>query len=118
MGNIPSQNRKFVGILQQAINNDVIIVIMTQCREGGVNDLYETGRALVELGADCNKADDLRWTACMFASRNGHAETVRALIELGAECDRVVHDGRTAWMFALKRGHVETVCALIELRPI
>ena len=24
---------------------------MTQCREGGVNDLYETGRALVELGA-------------------------------------------------------------------
>jgi len=24
---------------------------MSQCREGGVNDLYETGRALVELGA-------------------------------------------------------------------
>jgi 60kDa lysophospholipase len=51
MGNIPSQNRKLVGILRQAIENDVIIVIMTQCREGGVNDLYETGRALVELGA-------------------------------------------------------------------
>ena len=40
-----------MGILKQAIENDVIIVIMTQCREGGVNDLYETGRALVELGA-------------------------------------------------------------------
>jgi lysophospholipase len=24
---------------------------MTQCHEGGVNDLYETGRALVNLGA-------------------------------------------------------------------
>lgn len=24
---------------------------MTQCAEGGVNDLYETGRALVDLGA-------------------------------------------------------------------
>ena len=51
MGNIPSQNRKLVGILKQAIDNDVIIVIMTQCREGGVNDLYETGRSLVQLGA-------------------------------------------------------------------
>ena len=51
MGNIPSDNKKLVSILRQAIRNDVIVVIMTQCREGGVNDLYETGRALVEIGA-------------------------------------------------------------------
>lgn len=24
---------------------------MTQCHQGGVNDLYETGRVLVEMGA-------------------------------------------------------------------
>lgn len=24
---------------------------MTQCKEGGVNDLYETGKALVDMGA-------------------------------------------------------------------
>lgn len=51
MGNIPSDNKKLLQVLKQAIANDVIIIIMTQCREGGVNDLYETGRALVELGA-------------------------------------------------------------------
>lgn len=51
MGNIPTHNKKFIQMLKQAIANDVILIIMTQCKEGGVNDLYETGRALVELGA-------------------------------------------------------------------
>lgn len=37
--------------MSSAINNDVIIVIMSQCKNGGVNDLYETGRALVDIGA-------------------------------------------------------------------
>lgn len=26
-------------------------MIMTQCHQGGVNDLYETGRVMVEMGA-------------------------------------------------------------------
>ena len=38
-------------MLNDAIQKDIIVVIMTQCSEGGVNDLYETGRALVEIGA-------------------------------------------------------------------
>lgn len=51
MGNIPNENSRLMSILEQAISNDVIIVIMTQCREGGVNDLYETGRAMIDIGA-------------------------------------------------------------------
>ena len=51
MGNIPTKNVKLMNMLSEAINNDVIIVIMTQCAQGGVNDLYETGRYLVDLGA-------------------------------------------------------------------
>jgi L-asparaginase/Glu-tRNA(Gln) amidotransferase subunit D len=51
MGNIPSNNQSLLEIIQKAIDKGVIIVIMTQCHEGGVNDLYETGRALVNMGA-------------------------------------------------------------------
>ena len=51
MGNIPTNNTTFIDMLNDAIQKDVIVVIMTQCQEGGVNDLYETGRALVEIGA-------------------------------------------------------------------
>ena len=51
MGNIPTANKKLMSLLSSAIRNDVIIVIMSQCKDGGVNDLYETGRALVEIGA-------------------------------------------------------------------
>lgn len=38
-------------MLKESIERDTIIVIMTQCYTGGVNDLYETGRALVDIGA-------------------------------------------------------------------
>ena len=51
MGNIPSDNQKLLKLIKKAALNDVIIVIKTQCNEGGVNDLYETGKALVNLGA-------------------------------------------------------------------
>lgn len=37
--------------LEDAINRKVILIIKTQCFEGGVNDLYETGRKLVKMGA-------------------------------------------------------------------
>jgi len=51
MGNIPSNNKKFMNILEEAISKNIIIVIMTQCYQGEVNDVYETGRELVSKGA-------------------------------------------------------------------
>lgn len=51
MGNIPTLNTDLMNSILRAIKNGVILVIKTQCSEGGVNDLYETGRVLVEQGA-------------------------------------------------------------------
>jgi L-asparaginase/Glu-tRNA(Gln) amidotransferase subunit D len=44
MGNLPTNNKKLLNLMKKAIDNDVVLIIKTQCPEGGVNDLYETGR--------------------------------------------------------------------------
>ena len=52
MGNIPSKNKDLLEMIRKAIHeNDIIVVILTQCHRGTVNDLYEAGRALTDLGA-------------------------------------------------------------------
>lgn len=51
MGNVQILNKKFMDIIQRAINNDSIIVVMTQCYQGEVSDVYETGRILIDMGA-------------------------------------------------------------------
>ena len=52
MGNIPSNNKDLLDMISRAINVEgIIVVILTQCHRGTVNDLYEAGRALTELGA-------------------------------------------------------------------
>ena len=42
-------------------------------------------RALIEAGADVNKARDNSVTPLLIAAHQGHAAVVRALIELGAD---------------------------------
>jgi len=52
MGNIPSNNKELLELMRCAIHDkDIIVVILTQCHRGTVNDLYEAGRALTDLGA-------------------------------------------------------------------
>jgi len=52
MGNIPSKNKDLLEMIRKAIHDqDIIVVILTQCHRGTVNDLYEAGRALTDLGA-------------------------------------------------------------------
>ncbi len=51
MGNIPSNNKELLEMIKSAISDGVIVVILTQCHRGTVNDLYEAGRALTDLGA-------------------------------------------------------------------
>ena len=51
MGNIPNKSKELLDLLKQAIDRDVIVVILSQCFKGAVNDLYEAGRSLTELGA-------------------------------------------------------------------
>lgn len=51
MGNLPTNNARFMDLLTKAIKDDTIVVIMTQCYQGEVNDIYECGRILVDKGA-------------------------------------------------------------------
>lgn len=51
MGNIPSKNQKLMSLIQKSLNANKVIVILSQCHKGSVNDLYEAGRALTDLGA-------------------------------------------------------------------
>ncbi len=44
MGNIPNKDQVLMELLKIAIDKEVIVVVLTQCHKGGVNDLYEAGR--------------------------------------------------------------------------
>jgi lysophospholipase len=64
MGNIPTQNDKLMKVLKQAVDNGVIVCIKTQCGHGGVNEVYETGKKLSEMG--CVLTADMT-IECIFA---------------------------------------------------
>ena len=38
-------------ILKKSLESGTLIIVMTQCLQGEVNDIYETGRVLIEMGA-------------------------------------------------------------------
>ena len=66
-------------------------------------------KALIEAGADINKAVPLCW-----AAENGHLGVVKALIEAGADINKADTDNRTPLYRAAARGHEAVVKALIE----
>ncbi len=52
MGNVPSQDKEFLGLLSQASARGVVIVNCSQCYKGRVDMAgYETGKVLMECGA-------------------------------------------------------------------
>lgn len=51
-------------LLSTAVNNGVVVVIKTQCHKGSVDDKYETGRALTNIG--CILAKDMT-IECLYA---------------------------------------------------
>ena len=64
MGNLPSNNKALMESISNAIRMDTIVVIKTQCHRGSVNDLYECGRVLTQMG--CVLAMDMT-VECIFA---------------------------------------------------
>ncbi len=72
-------------------------------------------RTLVELGADCQTADDFGWTPCFVAARNGHEACIRTLVELGADCQTADNFGRTPCCIAAQEGHEACIRTLVEL---
>ena len=75
-------------------------------------------RALIEAGADVNKATDVGATPLYIAAQNGHEAVVRALIELGADINKAKDDGWTPLFIAAEKGHETVVRALIEMNNV
>ena len=71
-------------------------------------------RALIEAGADINKATDNGATALYIGAENGHEAVVRALIEAGADVNKARDNGGTPLLIAAQVGHEAIVRALIE----
>ncbi len=76
----------------------------------------EIVEALIEAGADSNKANPSNGVAPLFAAcLNGHTEIVEALIEAGADLNKVnPSNGKTPLFVAYSKGHTEIVEALIK----
>lgn len=64
MGNLPTDNKELMAILRKAVQEGTIVVIKTQCHKGTVDDLYETGKRLTEMG--CILALDMT-VECLYA---------------------------------------------------
>jgi ankyrin repeat protein len=72
-------------------------------------------KALIQAGADVDKATKNGSTALMWASENGHAAIVEALLQAGADVDKAADsDGATALIMASQEGHGAIVEALIQ----
>ena len=69
--------------------------------------------ALIQAGADVDKALNNGTTALIWASEKGHAVIVEALIQAGADIDKADSNGNTALMFASEAGLGAIVEALI-----
>ena len=71
-------------------------------------------RALVDLGADLNKAKDNGTTPLFVAAQNAHEVVVQALVKAGADVNKAADDGCTPLFVAAQNGHGAVVRALME----
>ena len=72
-------------------------------------------RALVQGGADIDKAKEDGYTPLYVASWKGHVDVVRALMEGGADIGKADEEyGRTPLHIASEYGEVEVARALME----
>jgi cytohesin len=72
-------------------------------------------RALIEAGADVNKAEDGGVTPLYMAAEQGHEAIVRAVIEAGADVNKAMDDGATPLCIAAQFDNETIVRVLIVL---
>ena len=86
MGNLPTANGQLMEILDAANKAGVIICVKTQCSQGSVNDVYETGRMLTDIG--CVLTADMT-VECIIGKLMyllGKVRNFAALLFLGVCC--------------------------------
>lgn len=58
----------------------------------------ETLKQLIKDGVSPNLRDRSRWTALMYAARNGHLECCKILLDAGADMDAIGNEGNAAYL--------------------
>ena len=71
-------------------------------------------QALLQGGADVDKARDDGITPLFVASENSHVPAVQALLQGGADVDKAMDGGVTPLYMASQEGHVPVVQALLQ----
>eukprot|EP00982_Pelagococcus_subviridis_P015521 31407-Pelagococcus_subviridis.AAC.5 len=71
-------------------------------------------RALIEAGADVNKANDNGTTPLFIAAQKGHEAVVKALMEAGAVVNKADNHGGTPLHGTARNGHEAVVKALVD----
>jgi ankyrin repeat protein len=71
-------------------------------------------QALLQGGADVDKARDDGTTPLFIASQQGHLPVVQALLQGGADTDKVADNGATPLCMSSHQGHVPVVHALLQ----
>jgi ankyrin repeat protein len=71
-------------------------------------------QALLQGGADADKATDYGWTPLYMASHADHVPVVQALLQGGADVDKAAGGGATSLHIASQQGHVPVVHALLQ----
>lgn len=95
---------------------------MTVLAEGGWGDeeVRDTVKFLLDLGANANGGDTEGWTVLMEAANSGYPSTVRVLVDRGADvnakcsCPGVLDGGWTALMLAINKRRHEVVEGLLD----
>ena len=80
----------------------------TLCKAAQQGDAAQV-LALLEAGADINKALHDGRTPLFMAAEQGHEAAVLALVRAGAELDLARYDGFTAFFAAVHHGHIAVV---------
>ncbi len=78
----------------------------------------ETARALIEMGADVNAADNMGDRPLHWAADGGYMDTIRLLIEKGAQVNAEDCDGKTAADRAEREGQREAASLLRRLELV
>ena len=94
--------------------DDLGFDVVLEATRRGISDVV---RALIEAGADLNKAHNDGRTPLYMAAQEGHEAVVKALIEAGVHVNKTDDDGWTPLYIAAQEGHEAVVKALIEAGP-
>jgi ankyrin repeat protein len=82
---------------------------------GGIPQVVEAIKVLVQLDADKDAKDANGATALHLAAAEGQMEAIKALVQLGAQVDAQDVNGETPLQLSIGRGHHQAAQVLREL---